>query len=130
MMRIYHHWEKWECFLAGFYNTCPPEGLSHDQAIEAYRDFLADVPRFVASMKCVIEQWPNSCDQFLSQAAMCNATGVPSAFRGGFRLLTTRQQNAANSAAAQIISQWEKMKGNQHEPCGSIFADLEPMRIS
>lgn len=140
MNRIYHHFETWECWRAGFYDASPPEGMTHEQAQEAYREFLSDIPRFVEAMQSVIEQWPNSCDQFLSntsinrvawmgQAAMCNATGVPSAFRGGYRLLTAKQQTAANAAARQMIEMWERMKGDLHETCGSIFEPMDGVRV-
>lgn len=135
MQRIYHHWELWECVQAGFYNPAPPHGMSTEQAQEAYRDFLADIPRFVAAMQRVIEQWPHSCDQFLSnkainrvawmgQAAMCNETGVPSVFRGGFKLLTPNQQRAANAAAEQMIASWEKIKGDNHEESRFVSGSL------
>lgn len=141
MNRIYHHFEKWECWRAGFYDTTPPAGMTHEQAQDAYRQFLSDIPRFSMAMQLVIEQWPYSCDQFLSnkainrvawmgQAAMCNATGVSSAFRGGFRLLTARQQAKANSAAHQVIEQWERMKGDAYEESGSIFEPVGSVRLS
>ena len=36
MNRIYHHWTHWECVEAGMYDTAPPEGMSTDEALEAY----------------------------------------------------------------------------------------------
>jgi hypothetical protein len=140
MNRIYHHYEKWECWRAGFYDTTPPRGMSADEACAAYRDFLSDIPRFVAAMDSVLEQWPHSCDQFLSnssinriawmgQAAMCNATGVPSIFRGGFALLSPSQQAAANAAASQMIDRWERMKASQYESGESIHIGMEGERL-
>lgn len=138
MNRIYHHWEKWECAKAGFYETQAPDGFSPDQAREAYRDFLSDIPRFVSAMQRVIKEWPHSCDQFLSndsinriawmgQAAMCIETGVPNCFRGGFNMLTPHQQKAANSAAYQMIEAWEKIKGDHYEESRSLHRKMEDL---
>lgn len=119
--RIYHHWEKWECCRAGFYATVPPDGMDANAACVAYREFLADIPRFERAMQRVINEWPNSCEQFLSnvhinriawlgQAAMCIETGVPSCFRAGFKLLTAKQQTTADAAAARTLQFWMKEK--------------------
>ena len=116
--RVYHHWEKWEAVEAGMYDMSPPEGMSTDEAVEAYTDFLADVPRFESAMQRVIVEWPISCEQFLSnvsinriawlgQASMCIDTGVPCVFRRGFSRLSGGQQKAANNAAALVLSNWE-----------------------
>ena len=62
-------------------------------------------------------QWPVSCEQFLSneeinriawlgQASMCIETRVPRVFRGGFRLLSNRQQSAANTLAMNFLNNW------------------------
>ena len=121
MHQIFHHWEKWECVKAGFFDSTPPAGISADEARDMYRDFLADIPRFVAAMNRVINEWPHSCDQFLTnqsinkiawmgQSAMCIETGVPSCFRGGYKLLSPHQQRAANAAAEQMIMAWRKKK--------------------
>ena len=46
MRRIYHTWDEWECFPAGFYEPRPPAGMTDDEAREAYRAFLADDEAF------------------------------------------------------------------------------------
>jgi len=115
MKRLYHPWHKWECFKAGFYDTTC--ALSTDDAKRAYAEFLADIPRFNAAMQRVLEEWPISCEHFLTnqdinriawlgQASMCIETGVPSRFRGGFKLLSSDQQREANAAAAGALKQW------------------------
>ena len=117
MKRIYHPWWNWECCKAGFYATVAPGNLSPDDARDAYRAFLSDIPRFNAAMSQVADSWKNSCEHFLTntginriawlgQSAMCIATGVPSVFRGGFKLLTIEQQRAANAAAQIQLESW------------------------
>ena len=117
LTRIYHPWWKWECYLAGFYGTVAPWGLSPDDAREFYRVFLADLDWFDTAITTVFMDWPHSCEQFLTnpsinriawlgQASMCAHTGVPSAFRGGFKLLTVDQRRAANALAEKRIAEW------------------------
>ena len=117
MKRIYHHWEKWECFKAGFYETSPPPGITAEQATEEYAIFLRDTARFEAALQRVLLEWKYSCEQFLSnehlnriawlgQASMCIATGVPSCFRGGFKLLSDADQATANAKADEYLQRW------------------------
>jgi hypothetical protein len=124
MNRIYHTWDKWECYPAGFYNSQPPKGLSSAECLEMYRDFLADIPRFQAAMVRVVSEWKNSCEHYLSnecmnriawlgQSAMCIETGVPAQFRGGYNLLTEDQKKAADEAALAVLNIWMKNNGEQ-----------------
>jgi len=117
MDRIYHPWDRWECFSAGFYDTSPPSGLSADQCRESYAVFLKDIARFEVALNRVITEWPISSEQFLSneninriawlgQASMCIDSGVPSVFRGGFKLLSNEQQKLANACALKWLNIW------------------------
>jgi len=127
--RIYHHWEAWECFKAGFYNSEPPAGITPDMARELYGEFLSDVPRFEAALSRVITEWRNSCEQFLSnesmnriawlgQASMCISTGVPSVFRGGFKQMSIADQRTANAIAGKWLDKWLKRQGDESENTG------------
>lgn len=118
MRRIYKRWDEWECFKNGFYETIAPANYTPDSARLAYAEFLSDIPRFQSAMRRVVSEWPNSCLHFLTnteinriawmgQAAMCIETGVPSVFRGGFKLLSGAKQKAANKAAEEAIKQWQ-----------------------
>ncbi|NTU49499.1 MAG: hypothetical protein HGA87_01145 [Desulfobulbaceae bacterium] len=124
MRRIYHHWEKWECFKAGFYDKSPPDGISKEEALQMYADFLADSDRFKSAINEVFKHWPHSCEQFLTnpeinrvawlgQASMCITTGVPSFFKSGFRLLSEKQQAVANKVSADAIQEWEQSRNEQ-----------------
>ena len=121
MNRIYHHWETWECYKAGFYGMQPPEPLTPDQARSMYAEFLQDTPRFEKALDRVLVEWPISCEQFLSnashnriawlgQSSMCIETKIPAAFCGGFNLLTDAEQAKANSVAAQWLRKWLKTR--------------------
>lgn len=122
--RIFHEWQDWECFPAGFYSDKPPRDMTVEQCEEAYRDFLADIPRFKAAMFRVITEWKNSCEHYLTnekmnriawlgQASMCLESGVPSRFCGGYNLLTEEQQHAADSAALAYINTWMLNNGRK-----------------
>lgn len=118
MKRIYHTWDKWECYPAGFYEN-KPNGKDWDdeKCREMYAEFLRDIPMFEAAMQSIIERWPRSCEHYLSnesmnriawlgQAAMCYAHGVPSVFRGGFNRLAEQEQQRANESALKYLNRW------------------------
>lgn len=122
MKRIYHTWEKWECYPAGLYETCAPNGLTEPGALQAYATFLRDTPRFESALSRVITEWPRSCEHYLSnetmnriawlgQAAMCIDTSIPAKFRGGFNALTEAEQQTANATALRALNLWLSAQG-------------------
>jgi ParB-like chromosome segregation protein Spo0J len=115
--RIFHEWEDWECFPAGFYSDKPPQGMTVEQCEIAYKDFLANLPRFEDALKALIEKWKNSCEHYLTnskmnriawlgQASMCIDSGIPSRFCGGYNLLSSEQQKAADQKALEYLNLW------------------------
>ena len=123
MKRIFHTWEKWECYPAGFYENKPKDPkLTDEKCMQMYAEFLSDDARFCAAMARVITEWKNSCEHYLTndkmnriawmgQAAMCIATGVPSRYCGGFNQLSDVQQACANALAATYIGKWMVANG-------------------
>jgi hypothetical protein len=123
MNRIYHTWDKWECYPAGFYENKPKnKSLTDDDCKKKYAEFLSDIPMFEAAMQSILLEWKNSCEHYLSnekmnriawlgQASMCYATGIPSKFCGGFYLLSDEQQNLANICALKFLNKWLKKRG-------------------
>jgi len=132
MERIYHTWDKWECYPAGFYENKPKDkALTADDCREAYRSFLADLPRFRAALRRVLAEWPNSCEHYLTnesmnriawlgQASMCIETGIPSCFRGGFYLLSEEQQNAADLEALDALNEWLVARGEEAKTLDNV----------
>ena len=119
--RIFHTYDKWECYKAGFYNTTV-EGMSKEECQIAYQAFLSDLPRFEKALKHVVTKWKNSCEHYLrnpalnriawlGQAAACHDMGIPSTFRSGFSLLTEDQQTKANEMALKYLNKWLKHEG-------------------
>lgn len=121
--RIFHTYDQWECYKAGFYKS-QVDGMSAEDCRNAYRDFLSDTERFREAAKAVITEWKHSCEHYLTnfamnriawigQAAMCYATGVPSKFCGGFGLLTEEQKQAANEVALEALNIWLTQHGRE-----------------
>lgn len=119
--RIFHTYEKWECYKAGFYATTK-DGMTKEQCHEAYRSFLSDSAKFSAALAGVITEWKNSCEHYLTnsamnriawlgQAAACYALGIPAEFRGGFSLLSGPEQETANEVALVALNQWMETNG-------------------
>lgn len=119
--RIFHTYEKWECHKAGFYAS-NVDGKTSQECQEEYAQFLSDLDRFRTAALCVIREWKNSCEHYLTnfamnriawigQAAMCYETGVPSKFCSGFNLLTEDQQQAANEVALDVLNLWLEENG-------------------
>lgn len=121
--RIYHTYDRWECYPAGLYETKPPlEGMSPQECRDAYQEFLADLDRFRAGLEGVLRDWPNSTEHYLTnenmnriawlgQAAMCHETRVPRAFRGGFMQLSEDEQQAANELALEYLNRFLTGRG-------------------
>ena len=129
MERIFHHWHFWEYVKSGMYETTCEK--TPEEAMALYAEFLRNTPRFQQAMKRVITEWPISCEQFLTndglnriawleQASMCIETGVPRAFRAGFRLLTMVEQRRANGAAKKVLDKWLRKHTRKYPLLDSI----------
>jgi len=106
------------------FETRAPNGMPADDAKHFYSIFLSDIEWFESAMCRVGEEWPLSCEHFLSnaatnrlawlgQAAMCISTGVPAAFRGGFKLLSVDAQRTANQVAEKYLTEWLNARENK-----------------
>jgi len=115
--RIFHTYDKWECYKAGFYKTTPPDGMSTKQCEEEYASFLSNDLLFRDSLEHVINEWKNSCEHYLTnnsmnriawlgQAALTYSKGISSKFCGGFYLMTEDKQAVANNTAYEYLNKW------------------------
>lgn len=121
--RIYHTWERWECYRAGFYaERC--EGMTTEEGEEKYREFLADPEKFRAALEHVTTQWRYSCEHYLTndrmnriawlgQASVAQALGIPSLCRGGYHRLTDEQKQAADALALEYLNKWLVANGRE-----------------
>ena len=114
--RIFHTYDKWECYKAGFYNTTK-EGMTAEQCERVYYGLLTNETNFRDALEKVTTEWVHSCEHYLTnksmnrvawlgQAALCYARGIPSVYRGGFNLLTEDQQIKANNIALEYLNKW------------------------
>ena len=119
--RIFHTYDKWECYKAGFYDTAK-KGMTKEQCELEYAKLLSNEELFSDALEHIITEWPNSCEHYLTntsmnriaylgQAALCYAKGIPSTFRGGFHLLPEEQQQKANEIALKYLNKWLSSRG-------------------
>jgi ParB-like chromosome segregation protein Spo0J len=115
--RIYHTWDKWECYRAGFYAERPAGDMTVEQGEEAYHAFLSDLSQFGAALEIVTTQWTHSCEHYLTndrmnriawlgQAAVAQALGIPSGCRGGYHMLSDDQKATADALALEYLNRW------------------------
>jgi ParB-like chromosome segregation protein Spo0J len=115
--RIFHTFDKWECYKAGFYAERLADGMTQEQGEEIYREFLSDLEAFGSALKAITEHWNFSCEHYLTndrmnriawlgQASVAYAKGIPSICRGGYHRLTPEQQNAADMLALKYLNKW------------------------
>jgi ParB-like chromosome segregation protein Spo0J len=122
--RVFHTWDKWECYRAGFYEETPPNGMTQDAGEEQYREFLADLQRFESALQEITATWEHSCEHYLTndrmnriawlgQAAVAHALGIPACCRGGYNRLTDEQKAAADDMALKYLNKWLTSHGQQ-----------------
>lgn len=121
--RIFHTFDKWECFKAGFYNTTV-EGKTEDEAKQEYADFLSNLPEFEKALDFIIHNWKYSCEHYLTnkgmnriaylgQASLAYAKHIPQKYAGGYFLMTKEQQEAADQMALKYLNIWLKENNRQ-----------------
>lgn len=121
--RIFHPYEKWECYAAGFYAT-GWHGRSKDECEVIYGNFLRDDDAFRKALDGVIEEWVHSCEHYLTnsamnriaylgQAAAAYAHGLPSCYCGGFQLLSEPEKDRANATALEYLNKWLVASGRE-----------------
>jgi ParB-like chromosome segregation protein Spo0J len=114
--RIFHTYEKWECFKYGFYNSVK-DGFSQEQCENEYLKILGNTNLFSEILDKIISEWKYSCEHYLSnksmnriawlgQAAVCYHSGVPSKYCAGWNLLSEKQKEDANSVALAYLNKW------------------------
>lgn len=119
--RIFHTWDKWECYPAGFYETSL-EGKSHEECEEIFKDILSSREKFATALNGVITEWINSCEHYLSnramnriawlgQASVCYMSGVPSRYSSAWFDISLDKRNAADQLALEYLNKWLKANG-------------------
>lgn len=121
--RIFHTYDKWECYKAGLYATTK-DGMTKTQCEESASKLLGDKKKFEKALNGVITEWKNSCEHYLTnkamnriawlgQASVCYALGIPATFSGGWWLLSDAQREDANLVALEYLNKWLVKNGKQ-----------------
>lgn len=123
IVKIWHPWNKWECFQAGFWGPFP-EGINKSRGEQMYKEFFLS-GKFRKTLMMVLKEWPFSCEHNLTspslnkiawggQAAAAYALGIPAECRAGFNLLSPEVQQEMNEISKQCILTWYEENG--YEP--------------
>lgn len=134
--RIYHTWDKWECYKTGFFEVRAPKGLTEQDCLTLYKELLIDITEFKRIMLLIISEWKNSCEHnltndrmnriaWMGQSALCYKHKIPARFRGGYHLLSKEQQKLADEAALEYINLWMESQGYELQTIETIQSRTE-----
>jgi hypothetical protein len=121
--RIFHTWDKWECYPCGFYESSLKD-KSHEECEQIFIDILSNKEKFSSALDGLINNWKNSCEHYLSnksmnriawlgQAAVCFYSGVPSRYSSAWSKISEENRNKADEIALIYLNKW--LSNNQRE---------------
>lgn len=137
--RIFHTWDKWECYKAGFYDTTV-EGKTEDECKQEYAEFLSNLDKFEKALDYIVHNWKYSCEHYLTntgmnriaylgQASLAYARGIPQKYAGGYFLMTKEQQEAADQLALKYLNIWLKNNNRQEVTMAEARMDGKTINI-
>lgn len=114
--RIFHTWDKWECYPAGFYESNHPQ-KSHEACKRLFVNMFEEVNLFNQTLGDMIPEWKNSCEHYLSnksmnriawlgQAAVCFKYGVPAKYSGAWFDVSEERRQVADEVALEHLNNW------------------------
>jgi len=123
--RVFHTYEKWECFKNNFYSETPPSGMTAEDCEAEFCKLIGNEKEFRKALSVVIGEWKFSCEHYLTnermnriawlgQASVACAKQIPSKYRTGYRLLKKDQQEKADAVALEYLNKW--LKANNRPP--------------
>lgn len=116
MNRVFHPYWKWEEHAAGMWQLAPIE--QRPGLLEKAVQFTGDAEQYGAAMMRVINEWPNSCEQNLTDTSMnrlawvghaaCSLQhGIPEDItRKAWAMLTDQQRTDADAKAQKAVDEW------------------------
>lgn len=121
--RIFHTWDKWECYPCGFYESSLKD-KSHEECEQIFIDILSNKEKFSSALDGLINNWKNSCEHYLSnksmnriawlgQAAVCFYSGVPSRYSSAWSKISEENRNKADEIALIYLNKW--LSNNKRE---------------
>lgn len=120
--RIFHPWDKWEDYRAGFYEK--PSGKVKNDMIASVLAMFESSSLTQEYMNRVISDWPLSCEHnltnnalnrvaYLGQGACCIYAGVPSSVTmEAWSMLSPQRQDEACKIAESVLESWIKSRTN------------------
>jgi hypothetical protein len=120
----WHHYLKWEDFQNGMYRTL--YGEEKKEYLRKAIEFTGNAELYGDWMLQVVEKWPISCEQnltdtgmnrqaWIGHAACCMAIGCPEDItREAWSELTDQQRDEANAKADFAIELWEAIYEGQN----------------
>lgn len=114
--RIFHTFDKWECYKAGFYES-NHEVLDHEQCKIKFIEVLSSESLFSEALEGVINNWKFSCEHYLTnksmnriawlgQAAVCYEYGVPSRYSNAWFDISEDLRDKADEIALNYLNKW------------------------
>jgi hypothetical protein len=114
--RIFHTFDKWECYKAGFYKS-KKENWTNEQCNEEFKRILTDNDLFESILEKVITEWKYSCEHYLTnksmnrvawlgQASVCYYSGIPSCYSEAWFEIDKEKQDIANKTALKYLNKW------------------------
>jgi len=114
--RIFHVWQDWECYPAGFYSTTL-SGYSHEECEKKFIEVLSSEDLFSTALDGVITNWKNSCEHYLTnksmnriawlgQASVCYSSGVPSRYSSAWFRIEEKNRDIADRVALLFLNKW------------------------
>lgn len=128
IQKRWHHYLKWEDYQNGMYRTL--SGQEKQDSLEKAIAFTGDAELYGNHMLNVVDKWPVSCEQnltdqgmnrraWIGHAACCLAIGCPEDItREAWSHLTIEQQDEANTKADFAIELWEAIYEGQNLKVG------------
>lgn len=119
MKRIYHPYQKWEDYPAGFYDNC--SGEEKEQKIQSVLTMFNSEKLTREFMFKVVNEWKFSCEQnltnesmnhiaYIGQAACCMYDRIPNTVTmEAWSLLTKDVQKRSDMIALEAIGYWKKL---------------------
>lgn len=114
--RIYHSWEKWEDYKAGFYDNL--SGKEKQSMIDKAVEMFSSPELTEKYMNEVITKWYYSCEQnltnngmnkiaYIGQAACCLFFGIPATITmEAWSSVPEEHQVVANRIAEEKLNEW------------------------
>ena len=114
--RIFHTYDKWECYKAGFYESSLKD-KSHEDCEKIFKEILSSDDAFSVALDGLISNWKYSCEHYLTnksmnriawlgQAAVCYSSGVPSRYSSSWFDIPKDKRDSANQIALTYLNKW------------------------